>query len=105
MEDVTDGERVIAAVRPEEFVQDEQGLPCKVLSSTFLGRYSNHFLHFSDSLVLPDQPSLEYSQDQGQSTVLVKPGDLLRLMPNAEKINVFSADGKRSLMKGVRQYA
>ena len=105
LEDVTDGERVIAAVRPEEFVQDEQGLPCKVLSSTFLGRYSNHFLHFSDSLVLPDQPSLEYSQDQGQSTVLVKPGDLLRLMPNAEKINVFSADGKRSLMKGVRQYA
>lgn len=99
-----DGLDVIVAIRPEEFILDSRGLSCKVTSSTFLGRSSNHVLRFDEDLVVEGQSSLEYTQESGHAAILIHPGDQLSLLPNAEKINVFTADGCQSLVKGVRQY-
>lgn len=102
--DVADGAKVVVGIRPEEFSVADAGLPCKIVSKTFLGRYSNYFLQFADGLCLPDQPSLEYSQDLGHASRLYATGDTLLLKPNAMKINVFTEDGSESLIKDVNRY-
>lgn len=103
-DDVADGAKVVVGIRPEEFSVADAGLPCKIVSKTFLGRYSNYFLQFADGLCLPDQPSLEYSQDLGHASRLYATGDTLLLKPNAMKINVFTEDGSESLIKDVNRY-
>ncbi len=101
LEETADGREVIIAVRPEEFSLNQEGIPCKIVNRTFLGRYSNYFLQFEEGMYLPDQASIEFSQDMGQTEKLFVPGDSIRLNPNPAKINVFTADGKKSLMKDV----
>lgn len=96
----TVGMKVIISVRPEEFFLEEDGLKVKIKNRTFLGKHTNYELEFSDSMVIPNQPSIEYSQDLGQSTKIYEVGDILSLKPNAFKINVFSEDGQISLIKG-----
>ena len=90
--------------RPEEFYVSDKGLACKVENTTFLGRYSNYFLRFADGICVPDQPSLEFSQDLGHTHELYRMGDTLKLMPDAQKINVFTADMEHSLIKDVICY-
>ena len=75
-----------------------------LLNRTFLGRYSNYFLHFADGMCVPDQPSIEFSQDLGHTQTLYQPGDHLTLRPNPDKINVFTADMEKSLLKDVIRY-
>lgn len=100
-----DGQRVVVGIRPEEFsVAEDKGLPCVIASKTFLGRYSNYFLRFEENLCLPDQPSLEYSQDFGHVEKLYQVGEKLLLKPNPQKINVFTLDGSESLVKDVKRY-
>ncbi len=103
-DDVHDGQKVIVGVRPEEFSISDRGLPCEVERSTFLGRYSNYFLKFNENMCVPDQPSLEFSQDLGHATTLYHGGDSLTLLPNPDKINVFTEDMSKSLIKDVIQY-
>lgn len=98
---VRDGQELIVGIRPEEFSPSLQGLPCRVSSNTFLGRYSNCFLHFDEGICLPNQPSIEFSQDLGQADRLYMLGDVIKLAPNPSKINVFSADGEQSMIKDV----
>ena len=98
------GQKVVVGVRPEEFSVSETGLPCQVISSTFLGRYSNYFLRFDDGMCVPDQPSLEFSQDLGHAKKLYRNGESITLLPNADKINVFTEDMTKSLIKDVIQY-
>ena len=52
-------------------------------------------------MLVPNQPSIEYSQDLGHAEKLLEVGDTVYLKPNAMKINIFVADGSRSLMEGV----
>ena len=99
IDDCKDGQEVIVGVRPEEFYVSDKGLSCKVENTTFLGRYSNYFLKFADGICVPDQPSLEFSQDLGHTQELYRMGDTLKLVPDAQKINVFTADMEHSLMK------
>lgn len=101
-EDAPTGQ-TITGIRPEEFSVSSagRGLAARVTKSTFLGRYVNYELAFSDASVLPDQASIEFSQDIGTARKLYKSGDVIHLEVNPEKINVFTLAGE-SLMKGVR---
>jgi iron(III) transport system ATP-binding protein len=96
------GRPVIAGVRPEEFLlaPSGRGLAARVVKTTFLGRYVNYELEFSDVSLLPDQASIEFSQDIGVARTVLRPGDALSLEVNPEKINVFAEDGQ-SLMREV----
>lgn len=49
-------------------------------------------------------PALEFSQDIGQATKIYGVGDKLYLKPNSKKINIFTSDGEKSLIKGVEVY-
>lgn len=103
-DEYTDGQAVVVGIRPEEFSVSCEGLACDVLNRTLLGRYSNCFLHFADGMCVPDQPSIEFSQDLGHTQTLYQPGDHLTLRPNPDKINVFTADMEKSLLKDVIRY-
>ncbi len=102
--DLKEGEKVIIAVRPEEFSMAEEGLKVKVKNKTFLGRYIVYELDLPENLVLPNQPSIEFSQDLGQTNKLYDVGDELILSPSARKINIFTMDGEMSLIKDVKQH-
>ncbi len=92
----------MVGVRPEEFhlAASGEGLAARVVKTTFLGRYVNYELAFTDAYVLPDQAAIEFSQDVGTAKKVFEPGETIHLGVNAEKINVFAKDG-RSLMRGV----
>jgi iron(III) transport system ATP-binding protein len=93
----------LTGVRPEEFrlagPDQGGGLAATVIKTTFLGRYVNYELHFSGVELQPDQAAIEFSQDIGTARTLYKPGDVIRLEVNPEKINVFTEAGA-SLMAG-----
>lgn len=99
------GMEVIISVRPEEFsIQPEgKGVRCRVHSKVFLGKYINYGLEFSEEMLVPGQPSIEFSQDLGHAEHMLEVGDTVTLRPNPMKVNVFSADGSHSLMEGVVQ--
>ena len=105
--DVKDGDEVIVGIRPEEFFvnsENQEGIKAKILSKTFLGKYTNYFLHFNDNEVVPDQPSIEYSQDSSYTDRMYEKDEVITLKPNANKINVFTPDMEKSLIKGVKKY-
>ena len=45
--------------------------------------------------------SSQLTQDIGQADRIYNPEESLQLRPNVKKINVFTSDGSRSLIKGV----
>ena len=99
-----EGQDVVVSVRPEEF-SIQPGMKAKVRSKTFLGKYTNYVLEFAGGMVLPGQPSIEFSQDLGHAERLYNVGDTIELKPNAAKINVFTEDQEQSLIKDVKKYA
>ena len=101
---VTEGQRGVVSVRPEEFSLNPEGMECVIMSRTFLGKYTNYFLRFGDGMVLEDQPSIEYSQDLGHVDRIFSVGEKIRLRPNPNKINVFTQDMEQSLIKDVKRY-
>lgn len=102
--DVTEGQDVLISVRPEEFSVQEEGIKCKIKSRVFLGKYINYTLQFDQYMIIPDQPSIEFSQDLGHATQIYEIGDVITLRPNKEKINVFTIDQSANLIKDVVQY-
>ena len=102
-DEVTDGMQVIVSVRPEEFsIQPQgQGLQCRIKNKVFLGKYNTYFLDFEENMLVPNQPSIEFSQDLGHAERLLDVNETVTLKPNAAKVNVFTADGERNLLKGV----
>lgn len=105
-EEAVEGMEATISVRPEEFSlcsADQPGLTCTVSSKVFLGKYITYALSFPDEMLVPGQPSIEFSQDLGHAEQILEVGDKVRLKPNAAKINLFAADGSHSLMKGVVQ--
>lgn len=104
---VEQADDVIISVRPEEFSTqlDEHGLKAKIINRTFLGKYVNYKLAFDSGMVIENQQSIEYSQDVGHTKRIYEMGETIFLIPNADKLNVFSADGKQSLIKDVIRYA
>jgi len=97
---VKNGQRVIIAVRPEEFIISNKGLETKIKTATFLGRYTNYEIIFSEDDILEGQPSIELSQDIGTADYIYDEGDSIFLEVNPKKINVFTEDGEENLIKG-----
>ena len=97
------GDDVTIAVRPEEFAicGEGQGVKCSIKTKVFLGKYITYGLEFPEDMLLPDQPAIEFSQDLGHAEKVLEKGDTVYLKPNGAKVNVFTADGKKSLMEGV----
>ena len=100
-EDAVDGMEVIISVRPEEFSIQKDGLKCKIKNKVFLGKYNTYFLEFPENMLIPDQPSIEFSQDLGHVERLLDIDEEVVLRPNPAKVNIFTADGSRNLLKGV----
>jgi iron(III) transport system ATP-binding protein len=99
-----DGQEVVISVRPEEFSLQQEGLQCKISSRVFLGKYVNYTLEFPPEMLVPNQPSIEFSQDLGHAERILEVGDSVTLRPNKAKINIFTADQARNLIKDVKQY-
>lgn len=95
---------VTLAVRPEEFTLSDEGITATIKNKTFLGKYVTYELSFEEEMILPDQPSIEYSQDIGHAEHTYKIGDQIKLKPNKAKLNVFTEDGTLSLIKDVTLY-
>ncbi len=100
-EEAGDGMEVIISVRPEEFSIQQEGLACKVRTKVFLGKYINYSLGFPEEMLLPDQPSIEFSQDLGHAEQVLEVGDTVTLRPNPVKLNVFTSDGSRNILRDV----
>ncbi|WP_427042891.1 ABC transporter ATP-binding protein [Fusobacterium sp. SB021] len=104
-DEVKDNQEIIIAVRPEEFSISDEGIKVKVKTSTFLGKYNNYEIIVGEDEIVSDMPALEFSQDIGHAAVIYNVGDELTLKPNSEKINIFTENGAKSLIKGVEVYA
>ena len=55
-------------------------------------------------MILADQPGIEYSQDLGHVDRIFEAGERIKLRPNPNKINVFTGDMEKSLIKDVKRY-
>ncbi len=102
---VKDGQKVVVSIRPEEFSISKNGLKCKISNSTFLGKYTNYVLDFEEGMCLENQAGIEFSQDSGHSDHIYSAGESISLEPNPAKINVFTEDMERSLIKEVERFA
>lgn len=99
-ENLKDGQRIIVAIRPEEFLISNKGLETKIKTATFLGRYTNYEVMFNSDEILEGQAAIELSQDIGSAECIYNEGDSLFLEVNPKKINVFTEDGEENLIKG-----
>ncbi len=90
-----DGMEIVISVRPEELSIQEDGLPCKVRTKVFLGKYINYSLDFDSEMILPNQASLEFSQDLGHATQQLEVGDTVHLRPSAVKMLTLRAFGRK----------
>lgn len=104
-DEAENNQEIIIAVRPEEFSVSDEGIKVKVKTSTFLGKYNNYEITVREDEIVPDMPPLEFSQDIGHAAHIYNVGDELMLKPNGAKINIFTEDGAKSLIKGVEVYA
>ncbi len=89
------GDEVIASIRPEELVineHGEDGIDAAVAYSTFLGLNTHYFVDLSDG------QRAEIIQESKIDDI-IENGKKIKLGVKAEKINVFTKDGSRSLVK------
>ena len=102
-DEATDGTEVVAGIRPEELAvrAPGDGIDAIVKNRVFLGKYVNYSLEFPEELLVPNQQSIEYSQDLGHAETMLEVGSRVTLKPRAHMINVFTADTNVSLMRGV----
>ena len=91
------GQKVIASIRPEEFVistQPNGGMKAVVDSSVFLGLNTHYFVHLDSGLqaeVIQESKIDEIIAEKSEIYLTVKP----------EKINVFTEDGSGNILNGV----
>lgn len=98
-EDVLENQAVKVSVRPEEFILDtsanSNGLKATIDSSVFLGLNTHYFAHTEKG------EKIEIIQES-QIDSIIPNGTQVHLGVKTEKINVFDAEGKTNLLKGVR---
>ena len=97
---------VIVTIRPEEVViNNEEGIEAKVDESIFLGLNTHYY-------VLSDKVHCEHTEDKDDDRIeliqesliddIIPTGENVKLRIKAEKINVFTADGSKNIVKGVK---
>ena len=96
LEDEMKNQKVVASVRPEEFIisRDGEGIEATVVSSTFLGLNMHYFLKLSDGT------DVQVIQEAELDSRL-QDGEKIRLCMKRGKINIFCEDGSRNLVRGV----
>jgi iron(III) transport system ATP-binding protein len=89
-------QKVLVSVRPEELLMSKT--PTKftavVDDGVFLGLNTHYFMH------LPDKKEIESIRESTIESTLKK-GAVVSLDINAEKINIFTADGSENILEGV----
>jgi len=90
-------QKVIASVRPEEFVistNPNEGMRAVVDSNVFLGLNTHYFVHLDSGErveIIQESKIDEGIREKSEIYLTIKP----------EKINVFTEDGSKNIMKGV----
>ena len=88
---------IVASIRPEEFVvlpAKEEGIRAFVDDAVFLGLNTHYFVH------LVNGEKVEIVQESQIDNIIPK-GSEIKLGIKTEKINIFDAEGKKNLLKGV----
>ena len=91
-------QKVIASIRPEEFVVSETataGIPAKIEDSIFLGLNTHYFVR------LETGEEVEIIQESKIDSIIPK-GSKVYLEVKTEKINIFTEDGSRNIVTGVK---
>ncbi|WP_027625946.1 ABC transporter ATP-binding protein [Clostridium lundense] len=94
---VTDGQRVLISIRPEEFIinsSNGEGIKCTIKSSVFLGLTTHYFVE------LPNGEEVEVIQNSDVEDII--PDETkVSLSVDPRKINVFHYENKCTLIKEV----
>ena len=88
---------IVCSIRPEEFVvlpAKEEGIRAFVDDAVFLGLNTHYFVHLSNG------EKVEIVQESQIDNIIPK-GSEIKLGIKTEKINIFDAEGKKNLLKGV----
>ena len=99
-------QKVVVAARPEEVViNDKEGIKAKVCDSVFLG-LNTHYFVLSDSVKCvnmdeKDDERIELIQESLIDDIIPNGNEVL-LRLKSEKINVFTEDGSKNIVKGVK---
>ena len=97
-EDELKEQNVLVSIRPEEFVVQDascEGAEAIIDDSVFLGLNTHYFVHLTTG------EEVEIIQESKIDSIIPK-GTKVSLAIKDEKINVFTEDGKRSLVTGVK---
>ena len=98
---IKNNDEVITAIRPEEFILDDKdGINAQIVSKTFLGKYTTYFLKCDDSI---NDELIEYSNDSFTFNDSLNINNNIKIVPNKNRINVFTKDMERSLIIGVKK--
>ena len=98
---IKNNDEVITAIRPEEFILDDKdGINAQIVSKTFLGKYTTYFLKCDDSI---NDKLIEYSKDSFTFNDSLNINNNIKIVPNKNRINVFTKDMERSLIIGVKK--
>lgn len=106
LEEEKHSQDVIAAIRPEEiFIDTDEGIRARVDDSIFLGLNTHYYVCSDDvsCMLTEDRDDARFEIIQ-ESLIdeIIPDGTDVRLKIKKEKINVFSADGSRNLVQGVK---
>ncbi len=97
-DDEKKNQKIIASIRPEEFVVSETdvtGVPALIEDSIFLGLNTHYFVR------LETGEEVEIIQESRIDSIIPK-GTKVYLGIKTEKVNVFSEDGSRNVVTGVK---
>lgn len=87
--------KVKVSIRPEEFIISNEGIKGKIQSYMFLGLNTHYFIELSNKQII------EIIQESTVDEIL-KEGSYINLKIKKEKINIFSADSEKNILKGVQ---
>lgn len=98
---IDNNDEAVVSVRPEEFIlnnDDNNSIKAKIISKTFLGKYTNYILKCDDSDEL-----IEYSEDSFLENNTLQINNNINLLPNKNRINIFTKDMKKNLIIGTKK--
>ncbi|RKJ47897.1 ABC transporter ATP-binding protein [bacterium 1XD42-54] len=96
---VQDGQKVIVSMRADDFTcVSEGGIWCKIKSDTFLGQNMNYAVEFENKIAVETEDGNELVESVRTARHFYRQGERICIMPDAEKLNVFTDDGGTSLM-------
>ncbi|MEN6315477.1 MAG: ABC transporter ATP-binding protein [Clostridiaceae bacterium] len=102
-DELEDQQEVIVAVRPEEFSISDHGVEARVKTRTFLGKYINYEIVLVPGMAIDSrEESLELTQDLNHAKEFYNVNDTIYLEPDTKRINVFTKEGDKSLIKDVK---